>query len=80
MCISTDKYVFACGRPGTYSLGGDPLNHPVLLENDTLMDFDIVVASPLLSLEKLGLGMKNAANDEYNRFKCGTHPKAIFLI
>ncbi|AFB20956.1 Type I restriction-modification system, M subunit [Rickettsia canadensis str. CA410] len=52
----------------------------MLLENDTLMDFDIVVASPLLSLEKLGLGMKNAANDEYNRFKRGTHPKAIIFL
>ena len=58
--------------------GGDTLNHPVLLENDTLMEFDIVVANPLLSLEKLG--HENAANDEYNRFKRGTHPKAIFLI
>ncbi|MCZ6901273.1 MAG: N-6 DNA methylase [Rickettsia endosymbiont of Ixodes persulcatus] len=52
---------------------GDTLNHPALLENDKLMEFDIVVANPPFSLEKLG--HENAANDEYNRFKRGIPPK-----
>ncbi|MFV9856841.1 MAG: N-6 DNA methylase, partial [Rickettsia aeschlimannii] len=58
----------------TYFYWGDTLNHLALLENDKLMEFDIVVANPPFSLEKLG--HENAANDEYNRFKCSIPPKS----
>jgi type I restriction enzyme M protein len=52
---------------------GDTLNNPLLLENDKLMKFDIVVANPPFSLKKWGA--ENANNDRFNRYFRGTPPK-----
>ena len=53
---------------------GDTLNNPLLLENDELKKFDIVVANPPFSLDKWGA--EDAADDRYNRFHRGTPPKS----
>jgi type I restriction enzyme M protein len=52
---------------------GDTLNNPLLVENDRLMKFDIVVANPPFSLKKWGA--ENAPGDRYNRFWRGIPPK-----
>ena len=51
---------------------GDTLNRPLLIENDKLMQFDIIVANPPFSLDKWA--DKSVENDEYNRFKRGIPP------
>lgn len=51
---------------------GDTLNHPLLVENDQLMRFNIVVANPPFSLDKWG--EKGLENDQYNRFERGMPP------
>lgn len=51
---------------------GDTLNNPLLLEDDRLMTFDIVVANPPFSLDKWG--DKSLENDKYNRFWRGMPP------
>ncbi len=53
---------------------GDTLNNPKLIENDSLMKFDIVVANPPFSLEKWG--HDNASNDKFSRFHRGIPPKS----
>lgn len=53
---------------------GDTINNPKLIENDSLMKFDIVVANPPFSLEKWG--HEHAANDKYKRFHRGIPPKS----
>lgn len=53
---------------------GDTINHPKLVENDSLMKFDIVVANPPFSLDKWGA--EDAAADRYNRFHRGIPPKS----
>jgi len=53
---------------------GDTLNNPKLLANDTLSQFDIVVANPPFSLDKWGA--EKAANDRFGRFKRGIPPKS----
>ncbi|PHI19246.1 type I restriction-modification system subunit M [Lewinellaceae bacterium SD302] len=53
---------------------GDTINTPKLLENDSLMTFDIVVANPPFSLDKWGA--ENAPADQYKRFFRGTPPKS----
>lgn len=65
--------MFLHTESGAHIHWGDTLNHPALLENDKLMDFDIVVANPPFSLEKWG--HENAANDQYDRFWRGIPPK-----
>ena len=45
---------------------GDTLNNPMLVENDHLMQFDIIVANPPFSLDKWG--EKHLENDIYHRF------------
>ncbi len=52
---------------------GDTLNNPLLVENDKLMKFDVVVANPPFSLKKWG--KDNAESDQYNRFFRGLPPK-----
>ncbi len=53
---------------------GDTLRNPKLLNpNDTLKQFDVVVANPPFSLEKWG--QEEAENDKYNRYKRGVPPK-----
>jgi type I restriction enzyme M protein len=53
---------------------GDTLNNPKLIEGDSLMKFDIVVANPPFSLDKWGA--ESAASDIYNRFHRGVPPKS----
>lgn len=53
---------------------GDTINSPRLLENDSLMKFDIVVANPPFSLDKWGA--ENASADTHNRFHRGVPPKS----
>lgn len=53
---------------------GDTLNDPQLLENDTLMKFDVLVANPPFSLDKWGA--EHAAGDRYKRFWRGVPPKS----
>ena len=52
---------------------GDTLNNPKLIEVDTTMKFDIVVANPPFSLDKWGA--EAASSDKYNRFWRGVPPK-----
>jgi type I restriction enzyme M protein len=53
---------------------GDTLNNPKLLTNDTLNQFDIVVANPPFSLDKWGA--EKATTDRFGRFKRGIPPKS----
>lgn len=52
---------------------GDTLNNPLLVQNDKLMKFDVVIANPPFSLKKWGA--ENAESDKYNRFFRGIPPK-----
>lgn len=52
----------------------DTIRHPLLVEGDALMKFDVVVANPPFSLDKWG--QEIAASDRYNRFKRGIPPKS----
>jgi type I restriction enzyme M protein len=51
----------------------DTLNSPALIEKDSLMKFDVVVANPPFSLDKWG--QENAETDPHKRFWRGTPPK-----
>jgi type I restriction enzyme M protein len=53
---------------------GDTLNNPLLVENDKLMKFEVVVANPPFSLDKWGAD--NAPKDRYKRFHRGIPPKS----
>ncbi|MBE7697088.1 type I restriction-modification system subunit M [Tenacibaculum finnmarkense] len=53
---------------------GDTINSPKLVENDTLMKFDVVVANPPFSLDKWGA--EDASSDRYGRFHRGVPPKS----
>ena len=52
---------------------GDTLNNPKLIEGDTTMKFDVVVANPPFSLDKWGA--EKASSDKFNRFWRGVPPK-----
>jgi len=52
----------------------DTLRAPQLLEGDSLMKFDVVIANPPFSLDKWGQEM--AASDPYERFGRGIPPKS----
>ena len=52
----------------------DTIRHSLLVENDALMKFDVVIANPPFSLDKWG--QEIAATDKYNRFKRGIPPKS----
>lgn len=52
----------------------DTINNPKLIENDSLMKFDVVVANPPFSLDKWGY--ENAETDRYQRFLRGVPPKS----
>lgn len=52
---------------------GDTIRNPKLLEKNTTMKFEVVVANPPFSLDKWG--HEEAANDPYNRFHRGVPPK-----
>ena len=53
---------------------GDTIRSPKLLENDTTMKFEVVVANPPFSLDKWGV--EEAQTDTYNRFHRGLPPKS----
>lgn len=53
---------------------GDTIRNPKLIENDSLMKFDTVVANPPFSLDKWGAD--TAENDKYTRFWRGVPPKS----
>lgn len=53
---------------------GDTLNNPLLVENDKLMKFEVVVANPPFSLDKWGAD--GAEKDKYKRFHRGVPPKS----
>ncbi len=53
---------------------GDTLLNPKLIEGDSLMKFDVVVANPPFSLDKWGA--ESAAADKFHRFHRGVPPKS----
>ncbi|MBN1122211.1 MAG: type I restriction-modification system subunit M [Anaerolineae bacterium] len=60
-------------------LWGDTLRSPLLLEGDTLMRFNVVVANPPFSLDKWGqedAGVEAGGDGPYNRFWRGLPPKS----
>jgi len=65
--------MFLHGKDSARLEWGDTLNNPLLVENDQLMHFDVVVANPPYSLEKWGA--ENAEGDKYKRFWRGVPPK-----
>ncbi len=52
----------------------DTIRQPLLVEDDALMKFDIVIANPPFSLDKWG--QEAASGDRYNRFYRGIPPKS----
>jgi len=65
--------MFLHGKDSARIEWGDTLNNPLLVENDQLMHFDVVVANPPFSLKKWGA--EHAGSDKYNRFWRGIPPK-----
>jgi type I restriction enzyme M protein len=65
--------MFLHGKDSTRLEWGDTLNNPLLVEDDRLMKFDVVIANPPFSLKKWGA--ENSENDKYNRFFRGVPPK-----
>lgn len=65
--------MFLHGKDSARLEWGDTLNNPLLVENDQLMHFDVVVANPPFSLKKWGA--EHADSDKYNRFWRGVPPK-----
>jgi type I restriction enzyme M protein len=65
--------MFLHGKDSARIEWGDTLNNPLLVENDNLMHFDVVVANPPFSLKKWGA--EHAESDKYNRFWRGVPPK-----
>lgn len=53
---------------------GDTIRSPKLIEDDTTMKFEVVVANPPFSLDKWG--HDEAGNDPYKRFHRGLPPKS----
>lgn len=66
--------MFLHGLDGARIEWGDTLNDPKLIERDSLMRFDAVVANPPFSLDKWGA--ENAETDKYGRFFRGVPPKS----
>ena len=64
--------MFLHGQDSARIEWGDTLNHPLLVENDELMQFDVIVANPPFSLDKWG--EKHLENDQYHRFDRGMPP------
>jgi type I restriction enzyme M protein len=52
---------------------GDTIRDPKLIQDNTTMKFEVVVANPPFSLDKWG--HEDAGNDPYNRFHRGIPPK-----
>jgi len=66
--------MFLHGMDGSRIEWCDTLNSPMLVENDRLMKFNVVVANPPFSLDKWGA--EDAADDPYRRFIRGVPPKS----
>ncbi len=66
--------MFLHGLDGAKIEWGDTLNDPKLIERDSLMRFDVVVANPPFSLDKWGA--EHAENDKFGRFFRGVPPKS----
>jgi type I restriction enzyme M protein len=66
--------LFLHSKDGADVRWADTLNNPQLLEGDSLMKFDIVVANPPFSLDKWGA--EHAASDVHGRFRRGVPPKS----
>lgn len=64
--------MFLHGQDSARIEWGDTLNNPMLVENDHLMQFDVIVANPPFSLDKWG--EKHLENDIYHRFERGMPP------
>ena len=58
--------MFLHGRDQARIEWGDTLNNPLLVEDDKLMKYGLVLANPPFSLKKWGA--ENAGSDKYNRF------------
>ena len=65
--------MFLHGQDSARLEWGDTLNNPLLVENGSLIKFDVCVANPPFSLKKWGA--ENAEADQYNRFHRGLPPK-----
>jgi type I restriction enzyme M protein len=65
--------MFLHGKDSARLEWGDTLNNPLLVEDDHLMHFDVVVANPPFSLKKWGA--EHAEGDKYKRFWRGVPPK-----
>ena len=52
----------------------DTIRHPLLVEDDALMKFEVVVANPPFSLDKWGQDV--VGDDKYHRFDRGLPPKS----
>jgi type I restriction enzyme M protein len=70
--------MFLHGKDAARIEWGDTLNNPKLIENDTLMKFDIVVANPPFSLDKWSDKEEGNSPDKdiFNRYHRGTPPKS----
>jgi type I restriction enzyme M protein len=66
--------LFLHSKDGADIRWADTLNNPQLLEGDSLMKFDIVVANPPFSLDKWGA--ERAVGDVHGRFRRGVPPKS----
>jgi type I restriction enzyme M protein len=66
--------MFLHGKDSARIEWGDTLNNPKLVEDDSLMRFDVVVANPPFSLDKWGA--ESAGADKYKRFHRGVPPKS----
>ena len=66
--------MFLHGMDGARIEWCDTIGNPQLIEGDSLMKFNVVVANPPFSLDKWGA--ENADADKYNRFWRGTPPKS----
>lgn len=64
--------MFLHGQDSARIEWGDTLNNPLLVEDDRLMQFDVIVANPPFSLDKWG--EKHLENDMYHRFDRGMPP------
>lgn len=68
--------MFLHGKDGAQLEWGDTLNGPLLIEQDSLMKFNVVVANPPFSLSKWGAErVKDDKDKPYNRFWRGVPPK-----
>lgn len=66
--------LFVHGKDGARIEWGDTLHNPKLVESDSLMKFDLVVATPPFSLDQWGAD--KVRTERFNRFHRGIPPKS----